>query len=41
MSRTESPRLNFWVKAVPAGESACETAEGTNSATVARKSRPA
>ena len=22
MSRTESPTLNFWVKAVPAGESA-------------------
>ena len=41
MSRTDSPTLNFWVNAAPAAESACDTAEGINSATVARKSRPA
>ena len=41
MSSTDRPTLNFWVNAAAATESACETAEGINNATVARKSRPA
>ena len=41
MSSTDRPTLSFCVNAAPAPESACETAEGTSSAIVARKSRPA
>ena len=41
MSSTARPTLSFWVNAAPAAASALEIAEGTSSATVARKSRPA
>ena len=41
MSSTDRLTLNFSVNAEPAAESASETAEGTNIAIVARKSRPA
>ena len=41
MSSTASPMLSFSVKAAIAVESASDTADGINSATVARNSRPA
>ena len=41
MSSTARPTLSFWVNAAAAAESACATADGISSATVARKSRPA
>ena len=41
ISNTASPTLNLWVNADAPAESACEIAEGINSAIVARKSRPA
>ena len=39
MSSTARPKLNFWVNAAAAVESASETADGINNAIVARKSK--